>query len=205
MKELLIFSILNFLVWNLNAQSKVKINPILIEETYKFDSISLKKLNNAVGILKVVLNSKEFEDSVLNETFKIGNNNLSSSEIFEIIISGQDNYKNKRKDYSIDLRLSIFDNYAGSNNFGFTNMNTRITRTHRCYIINNETKCYVSHLSHEYMHQIGFYDKRTWLFGKKTESVPYKMGRIIDSIINNDKKCLAKRENYKRGKCISKH
>ena len=176
-----------FLTWNSFSQ-KVKVNTIIIESN--FDSISMSKLNESSIILEKIINSEEFKTEVLKEKFRIGNNKLSSQEIYDLIITGKDNYKNKPSDYSIDLRVKLFDEYAGSGNFGFTDMNTRITRTHRCYIIENDTKCYTSHLAHEYMHQIGFIDKRN-IFLKKTNSVPYKIGRIIDKLIDNKSHCVA--------------
>lgn len=177
------------LILSLNSFAQnVKINPIIIESN--FDSISMLKLNESSKMLEKVINSEEFKNEVLNEKFRIGNHKLSSQDIYDLIMSGKDNYKNKPADYSIDLRVKLFDEYAGSGNFGFTNMNTRVTRTHRCYIQQNDTKCYTSHLAHEYMHQIGFVDKRN-LFFKKTNSVPYKIGRIIDKLINNKSHCVA--------------
>jgi hypothetical protein len=173
------------------SYSQVEVQAIKIGDS--FDPKSSVFLETAIQELKQVFNSEEFKLTVLNESFKVGNYELSSLEIFELILSGKDNYINKPEDNSIDIRVKVFDKYAGSENFGFTDMNTRITRTHRCYIFYNSQKCYTSHLAHEYMHQIGFYDKRTWLFGKKTESVPYKIGRIIDRLIENDAKCSAKK------------
>jgi hypothetical protein len=44
------------------------------------------------------------------------------------------------------------------------------------------------------MHEIGFLDDRTWAFGTKTKSVPYKIGNIIDTLIGNTTPCIAKDE-----------
>lgn len=172
--------------------SQVRVQEVKVDES--FDAESSAILDTSIRELEQVFNSEEFKQMVLNETFDVGNFNLSSEDIYELIISGKDNYIDKPEDNSIDIRVRVFDKYAGSGNFGFTDMKTRITRTHRCYILKNSQKCYTSHLAHEYMHQIGFYDKRTWFFGKKTSSVPYKIGRIVDELIENDAKCFAKKE-----------
>jgi hypothetical protein len=172
--------------------SQVRVQAVKVDES--FDAESSAILDTSIRELEQVFNSEEFKQMVLNETFDVGNFNLSSEDIYGLIISGKDNYIDKPEDNSIDIRVRIFDKYAGSGNFGFTDMQTRITKTHRCYILKNSQKCYTSHLAHEYMHQIGFYDKRTWLFGKKTSSVPYKIGRIVDELIENDAKCFAKKE-----------
>jgi hypothetical protein len=171
------------------GQQRVKVTPIFVDDS--FDDVSLSKLNEAVILLENAFNSNEFSNRVLNTKFGVGNFRLTSSEILEVIKSGMDNYTGKPKDFSIDLRIKLFDQYFGHGNFGITDMNTRVTRTHRCYILQNDVKCYASHLAHEYLHQIGFYDDRTWFLGTKTKSVPYKIGNIIDDIIGNDSHCIA--------------
>lgn len=190
----LLFTLVSFSMFS-NATFSQNLTPvnIILTDSNKFDSLSLSKLKFATQTLEEVFNSDGFRQAVLNENFNVGNNNLSASQIYEIIISGMDNYINKPKDNSIDIRLDIFDRYYGHNNFGITDMETRITRTHRCYILENDLNCYVSHLAHEYMHQIGFYDKRSGMFGTgtKTKSVPYKIGNIVDKLISNSSFCRA--------------
>ncbi|MEN5195777.1 hypothetical protein [Sphingobacterium faecium] len=172
------------------AQQHVTVNVIKVDST--FDKESASRLEFATTELERVFNSDAFHQAVLREKFTVGNYNLTSAEIYELIVSGMDNYKDKPKDYSIDLRVSVFPNYQGHGNYGITDMNTRITRTHRCFILNNDVKCYIGHLAHEYMHQIGFYDERTWvLLGKKTSSVPYRIGNIVNKLIGNDDACPA--------------
>lgn len=162
-----------------------------IEVDNSFDKESRLKLRAATKQLEEILNSEAFAREVLHEKFNVGNNGLSSAEIYELIISGINDYKSNSKDYSIDLLLSVFDKYVGSGNFGKTNMKTRITSTHRCFILNNNVKCYTSHLAHEYMHQVGFYDKRKWIVGTKTQSVPYKIGNIVNKLTGNSEICKA--------------
>jgi hypothetical protein len=175
------------------GQKRVQVNAIQVDGS--FDSTSLNKLKEAVKILDSIYNSEVFANAVLKTDFNIGNFGLTNSQILELIRSGADNYKDKPKDYSIDLRVKVFNDYLGYDNFGITDMNTRITSTHRCYILHNDVKCYISHLAHEYMHEIGFYDERAWAFGTKTKSVPYKIGNIIDTLIKNQTACIAKNES----------
>lgn len=171
------------------AQKRTTVRAIEVDSS--FDHVSRTKLQQSVKILDSIFNSKAFEEQVLKANLKIGNHNLSNNQILELIRSGADNYRNKPADYSIDIRVKVFDDYYGHNNFGVTNMETRITGTHRCYILESDIKCYVSHLAHEYMHQIGFTDDRSWALGTKTKSVPYKIGNIVNELIGNKSKCLA--------------
>jgi hypothetical protein len=168
----------------------VKVTPIFIDDS--FDSVSLSKLHDATKILQNVFNSEQFRTEMLASDFRVGAYKLKGSDIYEILMTGKNNYNNSPPDGSIDLRLKVFDEYFGFGNFGVTDMDNRVTRTHRCFILHNDLKCYVSHLAHEYMHQIGFYDERTWRFGTKTKSVPYMVGDIVDKLIGNNLLCAAK-------------
>jgi len=171
-----------------NAQ-QVKVSTILVDSS--FDNASLLKLEEATRLLENVFNSEAFAQSVLSEKFSVGHYNLSSEEILEIIRSGMDNYKNAEKDYSIDLRLTIYDSYKGGKEYGNTAMISRITSTHRCYILYNDVTCYASHLAHEYMHEVGFFDVKSWVGLRRTKinSVPYKIGRIVSGLINQANSC----------------
>ncbi|MCW3074260.1 MAG: hypothetical protein JWP69_1329 [Flaviaesturariibacter sp.] len=171
---------------------RVRVVPVRVDSS--FDSQSLAKLEQAVRLLDSVINSPAFESRVLSTSFSVGTHGLSAGAILDLIRSGKDNYTGKPADGTIDLRLAVYDRYAGGGEFGVTGMTTRITSTYRCYILQNSVRCYVSHLAHEYMHQIGFYDERTWLFGTKTHSVPYKIGNIVDDLLNNDNSCLAQHD-----------
>lgn len=174
------------------AQQRVKVQAIEVDTS--FDAVSRAKLQQAVKVLDSILNCEAFAQKVLQTNFKIGNHGLTNTQILELIRSGADNYKDKPKDYSIDIRVAVFDPYAGYGNFGTTNMTTRITSTHRCFILNSEIQCYISHLAHEYMHQIGFYDEKTWALGTKTESVPYKIGNIVKALIGGKAPCVAQKQ-----------
>lgn len=193
MKKLLILTTLFLIISYLSfAQQRVKVNAIQVDSS--FDQVSLSKLNEAVKILDIIFNSEEFARDVSHTEFSVGNFGLENYQILELIKSGADNYIGKPKDYSIDIRVKVFNEYFGHGNFGITDMGTRVTRTHRCYILKNDVKCYISHLAHEYMHEIGFYDNKTWLLGTKTKSVPYKIGNIVDKLIENATPCIAKDE-----------
>ena len=191
------FSILLLLVYLsvlLSAQSfHLKITVV---QNDNFDAVSLKKLDSAITILDSVFNSNEFRKELSKINFNVGNRGLTNDEIATMILTGQDDV-GEPQDSSIDLRLRVYDNYKGGNEFGNTGMKTRVTSTHRCYILNNNVECYVSHLAHEYMHQIGFYDVKSWKGFKRTKtgSVPYKVGNLVSRLIKNSSHCVAQHSN----------
>ncbi|WP_293304109.1 hypothetical protein [Pedobacter sp. UBA5917] len=189
MKRALFFVLFFAGFFSVVAQQKVSVKPIFIDSS--FDSISKVKAYESVKILDSVFNSDAFEELVLAEKFTVGNNSLSSVDILDLIRGGADNFKGSPKDYSIDLRLGVYDAYKGGKEYGNTKMASRITYTHRCYIIKNATRCYASHLAHEYMHEIGFYDVKSWEGVRRTKanSVPYKIGNIVARIIGKPSGC----------------
>src|SRR6478735_6178461 len=141
MKKLSVIILACFLVFKTSyGQQRVNVNAIQVDSS--FDSASLLKLQEAIKILDNIYNSEAFAQAVLHTDFNVGNFELTNYQILELIRSGADNYKDKPKDYSIDLRVKLFDEYFGHGNFGITDMNTRVTRTHRCYILHNDVKCY---------------------------------------------------------------
>ena len=178
------------------SQNRTTVKFIKVDDS--FDNETSEILDFAIKELERIFNTAEFKEEVLKAKLKVGNKGFSNLQIYELIMSGENKRMKEPKDYSIDIRLKVFDEYFGHGNFGITNMTTRVTRTHRCFILENDVKCYISHLAHEYMHQIGFVDKRTWLFGKKTKSVPYKIGNIVDKLIDNKNSCLAKKKTCKK-------
>lgn len=191
---LILISIIQFVPLDSDAQSKPI--EIMIVQMDNFDSKSKKKLDSAVVILETVINSSEFRNQLSKINFKTGNRGLTNKEIIQMILTGQNDI-GEYQDYVMDLRLRLYDDFVGGDEFGHTGMSSRITSTHRCYILNNDVKCYVSHLAHEYMHQIGFRDEktRTGLFKwTKTKSVPYKIGRLVEKFIDNKNKCIAQHD-----------
>lgn len=198
MYRMLIIIFLSGLVRTSRAQPQVRVQPVLVDSS--FDAASEVKLHIAVALLDSIYNSEAFAQAVLAETFSVGNYSLSGAAILEIIRSGMDNYKDAEKDYSIDLRVRVYDAYKGGKEYGNTQMNSRITATHRCYILNNDVHCYVSHLAHEYMHEIGFYDVKSWVGLKRTKinSVPYKVGGIVSRIMNKKYQCAYQTSTCKK-------
>jgi hypothetical protein len=189
MLKALSLSALFFFTLSSSHAQRVHINPILVDSS--FDAASLQKLQEACALLDSVLNSPAFADTVRKTRFRRFNRGLTSEQILDVILSGMNDYSRAPKDYSIDLRVSIYDRYKGGSEYGNTNMNKpRVTTTHRCYVLNNDVRCYASHLAHEYMHQIGFVDSER-LWQKKDGSVPYLINGIVDALLNTPGVCPA--------------
>ncbi len=183
--ELLVASIVN-------AQRNPPVDVVAVKLDDSFDTESSLKLDSSISMLRRVFNSEEFAIDVAHTKFLIANNKKTNAEIYLMIVTGMNNYLNASIDGQVALKVKLFNEFAGSGNFGITDMVTRETRTHRCYVLDNDVKCYASHLAHEYMHQIGFIDKKRFIFfGTKTRSVPYIIGNIVDKLLKNNSKCIS--------------
>lgn len=178
-------------------QIYVTVKPHYMDDS--FDDASKLKLKEAVQKLEQVFNSEKFAQLVAAEKFKVGHFNMSAADIYDLIKSGKNNYQGSVADSVIDLKLKLYDKFKGGSEFGRTMMSSRITETHRCYVLENSVDCYVVHLAHEYMHQIGFSDIRSLraLF-KKTSSVPYKIGDIVRDCLGTTDHCEAKKSTCKK-------
>jgi hypothetical protein len=167
-----------------------------------FDAVSEQRLNNSMQSLQEIFNSDEFKVLVRAADLSVGNRNLTNVQILQLILSGANNYKNAAPDGVIEFPVRVFDKYKGWGNFGTTFMkpsNARITETHRCYILNNSPECYTAHLAHEYMHLIGFTDKRDGWFGPKTNAVPYRIGNIVEELLGGNLGCSAQKTTCSKG------
>lgn len=185
-----------FAVMPVRAQRIPPVDVIAIKLDNSFDPTSANKLDEAIALLAQTLNSEEFAREVLHARFRIAAHKKNSVDIYKLIVTGMNNYEGASEDLEVALKVKLFDEFVGHGNFGITDMDTRETRTHRCYVLKNDVTCYASHLAHEYMHQVGFIDKKRFiLFGTKTRSVPYVIGDIVHKLLGNTSECEAIDEN----------
>ena len=107
MNKLSIILVSCFLILNSSyGQQSVKVNVVQVDSS--FDAASLLKLQEAVKVLDSIYNSEAFAKAVLLTDFNVGNFGLTNYQILELIKLGVDNYKDKPKDFSIDLRVKLF-------------------------------------------------------------------------------------------------
>lgn len=160
----------------LNANGQI----IKIEETNNYDSISLKKLSQAVLLLDSILITDDFRIRVLNAKF-VGTKGKSNQEIYDNLMSGNSKFDSSH-DKTINLYLAVYAKYGGRNELGFTS--GKKTSTHRCFIHKNNVGCLAGHLIHEYMHVMGFSHNRISSEKPKSKTVPYVIGNIVKTMLS---------------------
>lgn len=149
-----------------------------------FNAEEIKKVNQAVNIIKKVINSDEFHDLVLEYNFKNEkrfneNNNYSNEEIYQLILLGAEIVGNRQANNTMDVELELYEDT--SKTIGYTYPHTTRIWMNRKYF-NRYTPAQVAgNLMHEWMHKLGFGHSHKWNKDRE-HSVPYAIGYLIEDL-----------------------
>lgn len=163
---------------------------IVPKEAYTFD-FNLKlirmsrmkedKIYKATDLLREIFSSSEFKRRVLNHRFNgkksfAFNKRLSNRQIYEKILMGVEKqipYRNN----AMDVEIELYTDFE-SNVLGFTRPNTKRIWMNRKYFDKYCEGKVASHLTHEWLHKLGFDHEREQTWSRKY-SVPYGIGYIV--------------------------
>ena len=177
-----ILSLFTILTLN-NCYAQDHISVRVIEQT-NFDAQLQSVLDEAVLIIDSVVNNDAFKTKVLSSHF-LGTNGKSNQEIWNLFSRGVEIHSPEPNN-AMDLKLSIYPGQNGDN-IGTTMGGEKIVSS-RAYILRNGSKCYASHIIHEYFHTLGFVHRHR-VFTKKQRrekclSVPYVVGDVARIIMD---------------------
>ena len=163
--------------------SQLSINIVL----QNFNEQQTIKMNDAIGRLKLVINSEEFKERVLSHTFKGErtfslNLGLTNEEVYERIMSGVE-VLNRELDYEMDVDVTMY--YARlSSVVGYTYRDTIRTWFNSKYF-NVFTPAQISaNVTHEWMHKLGF-GHTSNNSSSRPYTVPYGIGGIILDLVDD--------------------
>jgi hypothetical protein len=151
-----------------------------------FNDIQKEKMLKAVEKIKVVINSTEFKERVLNHTYNgqktfVDNNNLTNKEVYQKIMGGKEDLI-PEVDNEMDVDVTIY--YKRSSTVGYTYPDTTRTWVNSRFF-NGYTHGQVSsNVVHEWTHKIGFghaYRSNS----ARPYSVPYAIGSIIEELVDS--------------------
>lgn len=142
------------------------------------------KLDKAVLLLREVFSSAEFKRRILSHRFNgenrfAMNKGLNNYEIYRKIIKGVERlhpYVNN----AMDVEVELYSDY-NSNVLGFTIPRSRRIWMNRKYFNKHSSAKLASHLTHEWLHKLGFDHERHQSLRRKF-SVPYGVGYIVKDI-----------------------
>lgn len=145
-----------------------------IESAEGFTEKEFIKFKSAVELLLLVVNSQEFRRRIFNSEF-LYTNGLSSLEIYNLFMSGKDQYSGADND--LDIKITIY--YANNRTVGYTYPNTNRTWINRKFFQYYSIDKIVNNLVHEYCHNIGFTHPSS---GYSQFNVPYAIGNIAGEL-----------------------
>ena len=144
----------------------------------------VKKMEEAIKKIKVVINSERFKEMVLSHKFDgelafNDNQNLSNEEIYATIMNGKE-LLNGELDHEMDLNITMY--YSWKNTVGYTYPDTERTWVNSKFF-NSYTHAEVANnVVHEWTHKLGF-DHDDYYNDDRPFSVPYAVGDIIEELI----------------------
>ena len=144
------------------------------------------KMQEALKRLKLVINSTDFKERVLNHTYNgektfVENNGLSNEEIYEKIMQGAEDLL-PEVDEEMDLDITLYYKYTSTVGYTYPNT-TRIWVNSRFF--NGYSYAQVAaNAAHEWTHKLGF-GHSFYNNASRPYTVPYGIGSIISELIES--------------------
>lgn len=151
---------------------------------HNFSEKDIKKVNEAVSIIKRIINSDEFHDLVLGYTFNgqkkfNDNNNYSNEEVYQLILLGAEIIGNRLANNTMDVELELYEDPTKT--IGYTYPHTTRIWMNRKYFNHYTPTQVAGNLMHEWMHKLGFTHSLKWNKDRE-HSVPYAIGYLIEDL-----------------------
>lgn len=148
-----------------------------------FTSAQEEKVLDAVELIKKVIASDEFKNSILNHKYKgkktfVDNAGLSNSQIYKRILESSEKL-NPGKNNTMDVTLVTY--YTSANVIGYTLPSVNKIWMNRRYLNTFTPVQVASNLFHEWLHKLGFkhaYERTA----SRPYSVPYAVGYLVKKL-----------------------
>lgn len=173
---------------NTESLSNLRLPLKVAVKTRNFNTRNMIKMNKAIEILEVVMNSKELKKLILNYSYegKAGfyqNGGMDNDQIYQHIMSGAENLA-PEIDYTMNFDLTLYRSLnPWSTVKGYTKPDTmRIWLHSKFYKKESWTPVDVaSNMAHEWIHKMGF--GHDYYFSELRQfSVPYAIGGILTKV-----------------------
>lgn len=144
------------------------------------------KMKDALKRLKVVINSAEFKNKVINHSYNgdktfIDNNGLTNEEIYQKIMAASETLS-PEEDHEIDIDITLY--FANNSTVGYTYPNVNKIWVNRKFFSTYSLAKVAGNVAHEWTHKLGF-DHDFQRTERRNFSVPYAVGSIIQELIEN--------------------
>jgi hypothetical protein len=155
-----------------------------------FTAEEKKKVEDALKVVKSIIQSKELRRSIASFTFQgtkqfAQNGGLTNMQIYSKIIEGAE-VLNPEENWAMDLELELYRDRSST--VGYTYPDTMRVWVNRKYFDTFSSAEIAGNIFHEWMHKIGFeHDRKST--ARRPYSVPYGLGYLIrDLAIDDDVK-----------------
>lgn len=144
------------------------------------------KMLDAVERLKLVINSTEFRDRVINHTYQgektfVDNAGLSNEEIYQKIMEGAEILL-PEVDHEMDVDVTMY--YKSSSTVGYTYPDTTRTWVNSRFFNGYTPGQVAANVTHEWTHKLGF-EHSFYNNSARPYSVPYAVGSIIEELVDS--------------------
>lgn len=144
-----------------------------------------EKMMDALERLKIVINSVEFKDRVLNHEYQgvktfFDNGGLTNEEIYEKVMLGAETLM-PEDDEEIDVDITLY--YKNNSTVGYTYPDTNRIWVNDKFFSTFTLGKVAANVTHEWTHKIGFihdFNRTT----RREFSVPYGIGSIIQELVD---------------------
>lgn len=160
-----------------NLSFKVELKDFNVEQE--------KKMRKALERAKIVLNSAEFKQRVLNHTHNgqrtfNENNGQSNSEIYHVIMKGAENLL-PEVDEEMDLDITLY--YRNNSTVGYTYPDTTRIWVNAKFFNGYTLGQVAANAVHEWTHKLGYGHSR-YNNADRPFTVPYGVGTIIEELVD---------------------
>lgn len=178
------FAVLFFFLFIQESHSYVPTNAHTFDfniRTIGMGKMRERKIDRSVDILREIFASSEFKRKILGHRYHgryqfWKNKGLSNAQIYRKILAGVERlhpYNNN----AMDVEIALYTDNQ-SQVVGFTNPRTRRIWMNTKYFNRHSPAEVASHLTHEWLHKLGFDHERTRC-KERRYSVPYAIGYIV--------------------------
>lgn len=151
-----------------------------------FSETQKAKMQEALKRLKLVINSVDFKERVLNHTYNgektfNENNGLTNEEIYQTIMEGAEKLL-PEIDEEMDLDITMY--YKYSSTVGYTYPNTTRIWVNSRFFNGYSYGQVAANATHEWTHKLGF-GHSYYNNASRPYTVPYGIGSIISELVDS--------------------
>lgn len=155
-------------------------------ELTDFNDLQEKKMRDALERARLILNSTEFKERVLNHTFNgertfVDNNGDSNEKVYETIMAAAETLY-PEVDEEMDLDITLY--YKNNSTVGYTYPDTVRIWVNNKFFSGYTLGQVAANAVHEWTHKIG-YGHSFYNNAQRPYSVPYAVGSIIKELVDS--------------------